>query len=65
MKNNIEPAIVACHLCQAHRQTQVRPPAVGTNPTTVEKPMDEIGFDLFDGLGKKRLATVDCYLGYA
>ena len=36
-----------------------------SNPTTVEKPMDEIGTDLFDAIGKKWLSTIDRYSGYA
>ena len=27
--------------------------------------MDEFGINLFDAIGKKWLATVDCYSGYA
>ena len=29
------------------------------------KPMDEIGMELFEAIGKKWLATVDRYSGYA
>ena len=53
MKNDIELAVEACHLCQADRQTQARPIAICTNLTTVEKPMDEIGTYLFDAIVKK------------
>ena len=62
MKNDIEQSIAAC---QTDRQTQARLPAVGTNPTMVEKPMDEIRTELFDAIGKKWIATVDGYPGYA
>ena len=64
MKNDIEQAIAACTLCQADRPTQPRPLASGTDPSSVERPMDEIGTDLFDAIGKKWLATVDRYSGY-
>ena len=65
MKNDIEQAIAACATCQADRPTQPRPTASGTNPTSVARPMDEIGTDLFDAIGRKWLATVDQYSGYA
>ena len=65
MKNDIEQAIAACTLCQADRPTQPRPTASGTDPSSVARPMDEIGTDLFDAIGKKWLAIVDCYSGYA
>ena len=39
--------------------------ASGTNPGLVARPMDEIGTDLFDAIGRKWLATVDRYSGYA
>ena len=61
MKNDIEQAIAACSLCHANRLTQARPLASGTNPSSVKRPMDEIGTDLFDAIGKKWLATVDRY----
>ena len=61
MKNDIEQAIAACSLCQADRPTQARPIASGTNPGSV----NEIGTDLFFAIGKKWLATVDRYSGYA
>ena len=65
MKNDIEQAIAACSLCQADQPKQVRPIASGTDPSSVKRPMDEIGTDLFDAIGKKWLATVDKYSGYA
>ena len=64
MKNDIEQAIAACSLCQAERPTQARPLASGTDPRSVARPMDEIGTDLFNAIGKKWLATVDRYSGY-
>ena len=65
MKNDIEQTVAACSLCQADRPTQARPPlASGTNATSVKRPMNEIGADLFDASGKKWLATVDRYSGY-
>ena len=65
MKNDIEQVIAACSLCQADRPTQPRPLASGTDPSSVARPMDEIGTDLFDAISKKWLATVDRYSGYA
>ena len=64
MKNDIEQAIAACSLCQADRHPQARPIASGTDPSSVKRPIDEIGEDLFDAIGKKWLATVDQYSGY-
>ena len=65
MKNVIEQAIAACSLCQANRPTQARPVSSGTDPSSVEQPMDEIGTHLFDVICKKWLAIVDRYSGYA
>ena len=65
MKNGIEQAIAASALCQADRPMQPRPTASGTDPSSVARPMDEIGTDLFDAIGKKWLATVDRYSGYS
>ena len=65
MKNDKEQSIAPCSLCQANRTMQARPMASGTNPSSVKRPMDEIGTDLFDAIGKKWLATVDRYSGYA
>ena len=65
MKNDIERAIAACAICQADQPTQPRLTASGTDPSSVARPMDEIGTDLFDAIGKKWLATVNCYSGYA
>ena len=65
MKNDIEKAMAACSLCQADRQTQARPLASGTDPSSEKRPMDEIGTELFDAIDKKWLATVDQYSGYA
>ena len=63
MKNDIEQAIATCHLCQMDRPTQARPLASGTNPIMVDRHMDEIDTDLFDGIGRKWLATVYQYSG--
>ena len=40
-------------------------PAYASQTSSVKRPMDEIGTDLFDVIGKKWLATVDRYSGYA
>ena len=64
MKNDKEQAIAACHMWQADTPTQARPIAKGMNPSTIEKPMDEIGTNLFNMVVKKWLATVDQYSGY-
>ena len=65
MKNDIEQAIATCSLCQADRPTQPRPLASGTDPSSVARPMDEIGTDLFDAIDKKWLARVEPYSAYA
>ena len=65
MKNDIEQAIAACSLCKANRPTQARPMASGTDLSSVKRPMDKIGTDLFDAIDKKWLASVDRYSGYA
>ena len=65
IQNDIEQAVAACSLCQADWPMQARPLASGTDPSSVARPMDEIGTDLLDAIGKKWLATVDRYSGYA
>ena len=57
--------ILHCKICIKHSPKQARPPVTGTAPSTAQSPMNDLGIDLFDALGKKWLAVVCRFSGYA
>ena len=65
MKNCIKTFLSSCKTCIKFAQSQARPQLTGTTPSAVKLPMNDLGIDLFDALGKKWLAIVCCYSGYA
>ena len=65
MKDCIKTFIANCKICLKHSPLQARTPVTGTAPSTAISPMNSLGVDLFDANGKKWLAVVCCYSGYA
>ena len=65
MKNSIRQIIDKCAVCREDRPRQPRPTATITPPFTAEYPMNHVGTNLFDAIGKKWIVLVDRYSGYA
>ena len=65
MKNCINTFIANCKICLKYSPSQARTPVTGTAPSSAISPMNSIGVDLFDADGKKWLAVVCRYSGYA
>ena len=65
MKNCIKTFLSHCKICIKHSPSQARPPVTGTAPSAAQLPMNDLGIDLFDALGKKWLAVVCRFSGYA
>ena len=65
MKNCIKTFLSSCKICIKHSPSQARPPVTGTAPSAAKLLMNDLGVDLFDALGKKWLAVVCRFSGYA
>ena len=65
MKNCIKTFISTCSTCQKFAPAQPRTQVIGTAPSAAISPMSNLGMDLFDALGKKWLAVVCRFSGYA
>ena len=65
MKNSIRQTIDNCRVCREDRPAQARPTAKIPQPSSALYPMNEVGTDLFDAIGKKWIVLVDRYSGYA
>ena len=65
MKNCIKTFLSKCATCQKYSASQARTPVKGTAPSAAEFPMNNLGMDLFDAAGKKWLAVVCRFSGYA
>ena len=65
MKNCIKTFISRCSICQKFAPAQPRTHVTGTAPSAAISPMSDLGMDLFDALGKKWLAVVCRFSGYA
>ena len=65
MKNCIKTFLSSCKICIKHSPSQARPPVTGTAPSAAKLPMNDLGVDLFDALGKKWLAVLSRFSGYA
>ena len=65
MKNSIRQTFDSCKVCREDRPTQAKPTAYISPPLSALYPMNEIGTDLFDAIGKKWIILVDRYSGYA
>ena len=64
MKNCIKTFLSSCKICIKHSLSQARPPVTGTAPSAAQSPMNDLGIDLFDTLGKKWLAVLCRFSGY-
>ena len=65
MKNCIKTFLSSRKICIKHSPSQARPPVTGTAPSAAQSPMNDLGIDLFDALGKKWLAILCRFSGYA
>ena len=65
MKNCIRTFLSKCATCQKFSASQARTPVTGTAPSAAKFPMNNLGMDLFDAAGKKWLAVVCRFSGYA
>ena len=65
MNNYIKTFLSSCKICIKHSPSQACPPVTGTAPSAAKLPMNDLGVDLFDALGKKWLALVCRFSGYA
>ena len=65
MKNSIRQTINNCSVCREDQPKQARPTATITRPSTAKYPMNHVGTDLFDAIGKKWSVLADRYSGYA
>ena len=65
MKNCIKTFLSSGKICIKFAPSQARTPVTGTAPSAAKLPMNDLGIDLFDALGKKWLAVVCHYSGYA
>ena len=65
MRNCIKTFLLKCATCQKLSVSQARIPVDGTVPSAAEFPMNNLGMDLFDVAGKKWLAAVCRFSGYA
>ena len=65
MKNSIRQTIDNCKVCREDRPAQARPTVHIMQPSSALYPMNEVGTDLFDAIGKKWIVLVDRYSGYA
>ena len=65
MNNCIKMFLSSCKICIKHSPSQVRPPVTGTAPSAAKLPMNGLGVDLFDALGKKWLDVVCRFSSYA
>ena len=65
MKNCIRTFLSKCPTCQKFSASQARTPVKGTAPSAALFPMNNLGMDLFDAAGKKWLAVVCRFSGYA
>ena len=65
MKNCIKTFLSSCKICIKHSLSQACPPVTGTAPPAAKLPMNDLGVDLFDARGKKWLAVVCRFSGYA
>ena len=61
MKNCIKTFLSSCKICIKYSPSQARPPVTGTAPSAAKSPMNDLGIDLFDALGKKWLTVVCRY----
>ena len=52
-------------VCREDRPAQARPTAHIAQPSSALYPMNEVGTDSFDAIGKKWIVLVDRYSGYA
>ena len=64
-KNCIKTFLSKCATCQKFSGSQARTPVKGTAPSAAEFLMNNLGMDLFDAAGKKWLAVVCQFSGYA
>ena len=64
MKNCIK-TFLSSSICLKYSSSQAQPPVTGTAPSAAELMMNNLGIDLFDSIGKKWLAVVCRYSGYA
>ena len=55
MKNSIRQTIDNCKVCREDKPNQARPTAHISQPSSPLYPMNEVGTDLFDAIGKKSL----------
>ena len=65
MKNSIRQTIDNCKVCREDRPKQTRATATKTAPSAAQYPMNQVGTDLFDTIGKKWIVLVHRYSGYA
>ena len=61
MKKSIRQTIDNCRVCREDRPAQARPTAKISQPSSALHPMNEVGTDLFDAIGKKWIVLVDRY----
>ena len=64
MKNCMKTFLSSCKICIKY-SSQAHPPVTGTAPSAAKLPMNDLGVDPFDALGKKWLAVVCRFSGYA
>ena len=64
MRTLLELVVKNCSTCQKDRPRQARPKMKETLPSDTLLPMNELGSDLYDAIGKSWLVLVDRYSGY-
>ena len=64
MRTHFENIINNCEECQSSRPTQARPKITSSPPSHAQLPMNELGSDIYDALGKSWLVLADRYSGY-
>ena len=64
MRTLLESVVKKCNTCQKDRPTQARMKMKETLPSDALIPMNELGSDIYDAIGKSWLVLVDRYSGY-
>ena len=64
MRNILENVLTRCNECQEARAQQPRPTIEPAPPSQAAAPMNELGSDIYDALGKIWLVLADKYSGY-
>ena len=65
MKNCIRTFVSTCKICQKFASSLPRQIVIGNSPSSAKEPMASIGIDIVDAIGKKWLAVVCRFSGYA